>query len=207
MTTCAILPGFATAYQTLLDECARQTTRLVLVTPPPFEQGGGLLPDLSARNSDLAAYAATIVDLARRGHFPLVDLFGELGSASHREPRLTGDGLQIDAHGHALIAQAWARQLGFASIAKAAGEPDAHGRWPNRTFEELRLLVTAKNRFWFNYWRPENWAFLGGDRTEQPSSRDHRNPEIRWFPVEIEGFVPLIEAKEREIAAMARGLP
>jgi hypothetical protein len=65
----------------------------------------------------------------------------------------------------------------------------------------------AENRLWFNYWRPENWAFLGGDRTEQPSSRDYRDPKIRWFPAEMEKFVPMIEAKEREIAKQADELP
>src|SRR6266568_1786730 len=51
------LAGFISDYQKLLGEFARQTPRLVLVTPPPFENGGGWLPDLSARNSDLAEYA------------------------------------------------------------------------------------------------------------------------------------------------------
>src|SRR5437870_3025487 len=37
---------FVGDYGKLLDECAQQTQRLTLVTPPPFEKGGGLLPDL-----------------------------------------------------------------------------------------------------------------------------------------------------------------
>ena len=85
--------------------------------------------------------------------------------------------------------------------------PDKHGVWPNPAFEQLRNEVRAKNRLWFDYSRPQNWAFLGGDRTEQPSSRDHRNPNIRWFPLEMEEFVPLIEAKEREIVELARECP
>lgn len=67
-------------------------------------------------------------------------------------------------------------------------------------------LIVAKNRLWFNYWRPQNWAFLNGDRINQPSSRDHLDPSKRWFPAEIEEFVPLIEAKEREIDALAAKL-
>ena len=69
--------------------------------------------------------------------------------------------------------------------------------------QRLREAVQAKNRLWFNYWRPMNWAFLRGDRIEQPSSRDHRNPALRWFPQEMEKFLPLIEAKEKEIAGLA----
>ena len=100
------------------------------------------------------------------------------------------------------MASAFARQLGFVELAERAGEADENGVWPNAAFERLRLAVVAKNRLWFDYWRPQNWAFLGGDRISQPSSRDYRNPNIRWFPSEMEKFLPLIEAREREIAEL-----
>ena len=92
-------------------------------------------------------------------------------------------------------------------MVEAAGAANENGVWGNRAFERLRQVVVAKNRLWFDYWRPQNWAFLGGDRTEQPSSRDHRDPHIRWFPAEMEKFVPLIEAKEREMAELTKNLP
>src|SRR5439155_4945101 len=134
-------------------------------------------------------------------------VFAELGGATHHEPRLTEDGLQFTPRGHALVARAFARQVGLDRPADAAGEPNDRGVWANAGYERLRQAVVAKNRLWFNYWRPQNWAFLGGDRTEQPSSRDHRDPKVRWFPVEMEKFVPLIEAKEREITELAKHLP
>jgi hypothetical protein len=49
-----------------------------------------------------------------------------------------------------------------------------------------------------------NWAFLGGDRIEQPSSRDHRDPKIRWFPIEMEQFVSLIREEELNISRLAQ---
>jgi hypothetical protein len=70
----------------------------------------------------------------------------------------------------------------------------------------LRQLIIAKNKLWFDYWRPQNWAFLAGDRINQPSSRDWRDPSIRWFPPEREAFLPLIAAKEKEIDALAAQL-
>jgi hypothetical protein len=78
----------------------------------------------------------------------------------------------------------------------------------NRPVDAQRLheLIDAKNRLWFDYWRPQNWAFLAGDRTVQPSSRDHIDPSKRWFPPEREQFLPLIEAKEKEIDAVAAKL-
>ena len=69
--------------------------------------------------------------------------------------------------------------------------------------ERLRQVIQAKNRLWFDYWRPMNWAFLHGDRTEQPSSRDHRDPKIRWFPDEMKRFLPLINQLEDEITQSA----
>ena len=76
----------------------------------------------------------------------------------------------------------------------------------NPELHQLLDLIIAKNRLWFDYWRVQNWAFLAGDRTNQPSSRDHLDPAKRWFPEERERFLPLIEAKEREIDALAAKL-
>ena len=70
----------------------------------------------------------------------------------------------------------------------------------------MRQLIIAKNRLWFDYWRVQNWAFLAGDRTEQPSSRDHLDRTKRWFPAEREQFLPLIEKKEQEIWDLAAKL-
>jgi hypothetical protein len=82
----------------------------------------------------------------------------------------------------------------------------AGGAWSNPQFEKLRATVVEKNQLWFNYWRPQNWAFLGGDRTSQPSSRDHRDPKVRWFPAEMEKFGPLIREKEGEMERLAAEL-
>jgi len=64
---------------------------------------------------------------------------------------------------------------------------------------DLAVLVRRKNMLWFHYWRPQNWAFLHGDRTEQQSSRDHRDPSKRWFPDEMKQWLPLVAAKEAQI--------
>jgi hypothetical protein len=77
------------------------------------------------------------------------------------------------------------------------------GLGPMDKIEAGHRLIAAKNRLWFHYTRPQNWAFLAGNRTNQPSSRDHLDPTKRWFPEEMEQWVPLIEAKEKEIWALA----
>ena len=198
------LPAFVDAFEKLLDELAPLKARLVLVTPPPFENAGGtLLPDLFLRNEDLSGHVDAIRSLAQKQKLPVVDLFKELGGVSHRKPRLTRGGLQLTERGEALLAAAFARQLGFAGVASRAGDPDENGVWPNARYERVRRAVVVKNGFWFDYWRPQNWAFLGGDRVSQPSSRDHRDPKVRWFPEEMEKFVPLIQKAELEIEEAA----
>jgi hypothetical protein len=167
---------FAGAYSNFLARFTNEALRIILVVPPVCETNSQSFPDLAKRNALLLEYRRAIRGM---GH-PVVDLSNLAG--------LTDDALQITTRGHARIAREFARQLGIEvpSESKAA-------------FEEVRRAVVAKNRLWFNYWRPQNWAFLGGDRTSVPSSRDHQNPKVRWFPAEMEKFLPLISAQEARI--------
>jgi hypothetical protein len=105
------------------------------------------------------------------------------------------------------VAAALVRQLGWGTLVERAGKVSSEGAWANPAMEKLRLAVVDKNRLWFEYWRPQNWAFLGGDRTSQPSSRDHRDPSVRWFPAEMERFVPLIDAQEKVVQRLASQTP
>ncbi|MFM7100731.1 MAG: hypothetical protein ACKO3N_06140, partial [Verrucomicrobiota bacterium] len=61
-----------------------------------------------------------------------------------------------------------------------------------------------KNRLWFEYRRPTNWAFLAGDRTEQLFSRDPRDPSRRLFAEEMRQFIPLIAAADEAVDRLAR---
>ena len=60
----------------------------------------------------------------------------------------------------------------------------------NADCSRLLALIIAKNRLWFDYWRPQNWAFLAGDRTAQPSSRDHVDPEQTLVPARARAVPP-----------------
>lgn len=195
------LEEFARAYRGLLDSFQALGMKIALVTPPPFEDGPAPLPPLSSRNAQLARIATAIRALAEERNLACVDLFARL---REREAgvRLTNDGLQLTASGHALIAVAFARELGV-PLSPAATRWNQQGEWLAPELEGLRGAINEKNRLWFHFWRPQNWAFLGGDRIEQPSSRDHRNPSVRWFPSEMEKFRPLIESRECEIATRA----
>ncbi|MGV3773091.1 MAG: GDSL-type esterase/lipase family protein [Verrucomicrobiales bacterium] len=202
---------FTTAYQKMLDDIKPTVSKIVLVTPPPFEKSSGSTPDLTARNVDLEKYCAAIRSIAEKNSFSCIDLFSELNgktnsaqtSADSKGSRFTDNGLQLNSRGHATVALAFIRQLGCDEN-KDWPTVTSSGAWDNLQLEELRQLVIQKNVLWTHYWRPHNWAFLGGDRIDQPSSRDHLDRSVRWFPSEMEKFAPLIHEKEQEIEKLAR---
>jgi hypothetical protein len=194
---------FTQAYRQLLKSLRPISPRMILVTPPPFEKAAPPLPDLSLKNETLAKYSEAIHSLAQEEMLPVIELFqGLLTTSSH----LTEDGLQLTAFGQGRVAQKAAEALDLKPQLRLAGDLTPSGAWSNPQYEQLRQAIISKNRLWFNYWRPQNWAFLGGDRTSQPSSRDYRNPAIRWFPTEIEKFNDLIAAREKEIFDLSRRL-
>ena len=190
------LKRFPSVYETLLTNLLAITPKLVLVTPIPFERPADPLPNVSVRNDHLETISKQIRSLAAKHGLPVVDLFAALRKSE--SDRLTDDGVQLTPRGHAIAAQAFARQLNL-----KAPPLSETGAWSDANLEKLRQLIISKNRLWFDYWRPQNWAFLAGDRTEQPSSRDHRDSKVRWFPKEMEKFLALIAEKENEISLLA----
>ena len=193
------LPEFIVAYEKLLDRLAgAEGRRLLLILPHPFTKPEDpALPDLTPHNADVDAYAKAIRELAQRRSLRTVEW---TLSAASGVTVFTRDGIHLNAWGEAHRAQSLAEKLcpeAAATIAAKRKAPEA---------EKLLRLIAQKNRLWFNYYRPQNWAFLAGDRVNQPSSHDHLDPSKRWFPGEMEQYVPLIEKKDREIWDAASAL-
>ena len=181
------LPAFTAAYEKLIDRLgAGGRRRIVLMASTPVP-GAGLA---SKQFKYVAAYTDAIREIAqRRGlRFILPNDGADIAAASYR------DGLHLNEAGQHAVAVRAAEALGTGKLADEFTSTD-----------EFRLLdaVRAKNRLWFHYARPQNWAFLNGDRTVQPSSRDHLDPSKRWFPEEMKQWLPLIETKEQEIWNLA----
>jgi hypothetical protein len=189
--------GFAAAYDKLLDRLGRGKGRRFLLVEPSEWRGANIPFSPAERTKVLNAYDAAIRKIAEnsagRARFSSANdsivLFGNAGAR---------DGMHLDASTHAMVARGIAGDLIGASTNTASRIDGSH---PN--VETLRSAVVAKNRLWHHYSRPQNWAFLAGDRINQPSSRDHKDLSKRWFPAELEQFVPLIEAKEKEIWEVA----
>jgi len=180
---------FRVALGKIIETCKAVTPRLVIVEAAPFEKSPPPLPDLSAKNTALTKYNEVLRALAEK-HGAFFASSGE-GWNHQRTYRLTSDGVNLTREG--------AREIGLRMLASA-------GSFERPDVEALRPLIQAKNKLWHEYWRPSNWAFLYGDRTAQPSSRDHLNPQVRWFPKELEKYRGMIREKEEEIWKQAETL-
>jgi hypothetical protein len=178
---------FEPAYEALLAQFALTTKRIVLVSPMPFGK------ELAARNEDLKLYVEAIRRIAAKNGYLFVDLSTAPGGEG-----LTRNGLHLTAAGHWIAAKETARQLEVPGLSDLDA-PDAAGAFRRPPAEAIRSAIREKNRLWSDGWRPTNWAFLNGDRMEQPSSRDHQDRRIRWFPVEIQQYPALIRRQEEAI--------
>ncbi|MEY2409706.1 MAG: hypothetical protein QOF48_2376 [Verrucomicrobiota bacterium] len=199
------LPRFIAAYGKLLDRFTNGSRRIVVISPTPFHKPPAGFPDRSEHNRTLLAFTDAIREAARTRDAYFVGLSGST-TVDIASPNPSRDGVHLSRAGQWMEACDVAAQLGV--------DRESARRWIQPSLpvsflpepEQLRQLIIEKNRLWFDYWRPQNWAFLNGDRTDQPSSHDHRDLKKRWFPEEMEKFLPLIDAKEEEIWDRAKKL-
>lgn len=163
--------AFKDAYDKLLAEVQERTKRIVILSPTRFGAWGSIDP--TSRNERLTSYVAACRELAEKRQALFVDL-SALDVA-------TRDGLHPTSSGHQAVA---------AAVAKALGQE------PRPVPTDLRRSIADKNRLWFDYWRPMNWAFIEGDRNEQPYSRDPRDNRVRGLAIEMQDFLPLLRRLE-----------
>jgi len=200
------LPEFVAAYEKLIERwSAGGKRRIVLLAPVLFSQSAAPVgkdsllyhqeEKLKSDNDVLDEYIDAIREIAEKRHA----LFVNDSNLEVADVLIQRDGIHLTNTGQLVMAGSIAKALG--------GKADMRPSRIQGDASILLQLINAKNRLWFNYWRVQNWAFLAGDRTNQPSSRDWRDPSIRWFPPEREKFLPLVAEKENEIWDLAQRLP
>ena len=163
---------------------AASPTRLVLVTPPPFEA----TPPLSAaaaagRNAALSDYAAAIREVAVEEGAGIVDLFAGVTARLPAGARLTENGVHLSDAGYDAAAAVYAATCGKPISGDFAGRSAA-----------LRAAVNEKNRLFFHRWRPANETYLFLFRRHEQGNN----------AVEIPQFDPLVEAAEAKVRDLAR---
>jgi len=194
------LPEFIRAYEKLIERVSVGGKRRVVVHRPD--------------HLDLRAHPHAMMQHSLKGAAITRDNFEAYRDAITKIPQWEGDSPVVfgprdgkyttrdSIHVNDLGSWAEARRLGYLlerSDQRSVSFQAKRENIPN----DLLAAIRAKNRLWFHYYRPQNWAFLNGDRTEQPSSRDHKDPSKRWFPEEMKQFLSLVEAKEKEIWDLA----
>jgi lysophospholipase L1-like esterase len=102
------LPGFTQDYRKLLGQLAPLKAKLVLLSPTHHEDLGRPFPDPAAHNRDLQLYADAIKQIAAELKAPYIDLLQPLSEA---KSRITTNGIQLNALGYSLAAQAIEKQL------------------------------------------------------------------------------------------------
>lgn len=200
------LPEFIKAYEKLIERVKAGKRRVVVASPSPFYDTGASvqLPVAGWPEKPWKTWAGR-ARIESRGYFDAIKGLEHQGvlfvdttnvNLTRRGEWRSRDGVHLDKSGHLNFAVPMAMALTDSDRAMEAlfDPPYIKDGWD---------AIRAKNRLWFHYYRPQNWAFLAGDRTEQPSSRDHKDPSKRWFPEEMKQWLPLIDAKEKEIWALA----
>jgi hypothetical protein len=180
------LNEFIAAYKSLLDQFAGRTRRIVLLSPRPFESPlSPYMPDHTGKNEIVRAYTEAVRGLAERDGYLFVDLFTPLVSA---QSRLTVNGMHLTPEAHPKFAAHVVASLGVAAP-------------PSAPLEIIRDAIHEKNRLWFDHWRPMNWTFAFGDRTEQPFGKPGGGrPALR---IELETFQPLLAQADAQVHALA----
>lgn len=186
------LADFEAAYDRLIGQLQKLSKRIVVVQPVPFAKVGPAARLTEERNVVLAKYSEVIESVAeRRG-------VKNCPQQSMPEGAFEKTGIHLSSVGM----HGWASRV-FAAI-NGKGLECPVGK-DDSNHEDLFKAILEKNHLWDQYYRPTNWAFLYGDRQQVPSSRDHKNPEKRWFEEELKRYPALIVEKEKEIWKLAKG--
>jgi hypothetical protein len=196
--------AFRTAFARLLDTVLKVTPNVVVISPVAFEErNDSLLPNMKPKNALLMQYVEAM-DQALTAHAsesawrisnqPSVG--GARSPVLSMAPGGSADGVQLNGEGSMFASMQIAAALLEGNTGSVAQQFDL-----NHLGNAMSLAkkLQYKNRLWHDYWRPSNWAFLHGDRTQQPSSRDPVNPQLRFFPAEQEKYLPLIKEAEEKV--------
>ncbi|MDG2422728.1 MAG: SGNH/GDSL hydrolase family protein [Phycisphaerales bacterium] len=171
--------------------------RIILVSPIAHEDLGDPLPDGHEHNFVLQSYSDAMRQAAVAHEQGFIDLFTPtLETMKRDEVALTINGIHPNRQGYRVITCAMADQLGL--VQKSGAEMDVDEvDIGNRQHEALRQAVLAKNRLFFQRWRPVNTEYVYGRRHEPYGSKN--------FPDEMKQLDRLVEEADRTIWTMPPG--
>ncbi len=184
--------AFLNGYNHLLDQLAKITPRIVLLSPIAQENLGPPLPDPAERNHDLALYGRTIESVAEKRSYRFVDLFGGLNEFREHAGPLTDNGMHLTAGGYYYCALALLKGLGIEVpnlTATPLRDPLVQEIHLTQEAEQLRQLIIEKDRLFFLRYRPPNDTYLRGFREYEQGINAG----------EILEYEPLVEQLDQQI--------
>lgn len=168
--------------------------RIVLVSPIAHENLGAPLPDGREHNFVLRRYVDAMRQAANTHDVMFVDLFTPtLESMERNEGPLTTNGIHPNFRGYRVTTCAMADQLGLLADQEDLDEEGT----ALQQHEALRQAVLAKNRLFFQRWRPVNTEYVYGRRHEPYGSQN--------FPDEMKQLDRLVDDADRVIWSMPPG--
>ncbi len=176
------MPEFISGYRHLL-EVAREKNphvRVIIVAPPPLENLGPPLPDLTEANARLEDVRAALKEFAAKQNAFFIDGFDLMGGAHKERPQkpLTDNGIHYSTEGYELWAQKMLEGLGL---------PKQNLTGP--AVASLRSSIVKKDTLFFNRWRPANETYLYGFRKHEQGQN----------AAEVEQFDALVAAEDKKI--------
>lgn len=178
------LPAFITGYRKLLDLVRTQSpnARVVIVSPPPFENLGSPLPNLTEANTKLESVRDALKELAGVQNATFVDAFDLMGSGKQTpKPPLTDNGIHYTEAGYKVFAEKIAAALKLSKSDVTSVEA-----------RQLRDAVVKKDFLFFNRWRPANETYLFGFRKHEQGQNAKEMAE----------FDPMVADQEKKITAL-----
>ena len=171
--------------------------RIVLVSPIAHENLGPPLPDGREHNFVLRRYVEAMRQSALAHDQVFVDLFTPtLESMAQGDGTLTINGIHPNKQGFRVTACALASQLGLDQD-RVNDDGIDEVDMSKRQHEALRQAVLAKNRLFFQRWRPVNTEYVYGRRHEPYGSQN--------FPDEMKQLDRLVQEADQAIWALPPG--
>lgn len=179
------IDDFIAGYGALLDLARSKSpdVRIIIVAPPPFENLGAPLPDMTPANEKLSKVRDALRDFAAKQHATFVDSYDLMGGAKKDRPAqaLTDNGLHYGEQGYQLWAAKVVTGLELKAPIIPATESDA-----------LRSAIVRKDFLFFNRWHPANETYLFGFRKHEQGKNG----------AEMEQFDPIVNELDSKIAIL-----
>lgn len=181
------IPTFIAGYGSLLDLARAKCPglRIIIIAPPPLENLGPPLPDLTRANASLATVRDALGDFAVKQNALFVDGFEMMGGARQQRPAqpLTDNGLHYGEAGYKLWASSLIGRLGLESRDVASAESAS-----------LRQAVIQKDFLFFNRWRPANETYLFGFRKHEQGKNSAEMDQLELLVNEADNKIAQLKS-------------